>query len=143
MALNQLGENVILTPHRGEFEKISGISQDKLRSNLSGSIQSFMEKFSGTLVLKGAPTICSKDKTAEVNSTGNQGLASGGTGDVLAGMIASYVAQGFNEFDASVVAVYLQGKAADELVSEKGYRGQIASDLLQMLPIVTKDYESQ
>jgi NAD(P)H-hydrate epimerase len=143
LTLNQLGENIILTPHRGEFESLSGISQDELRSNLSDSIQSFMDNFRGSLILKGAPTICSKGKTAIINSTGNQGLASGGTGDVLAGIVASYVAQGLNEFDASLVAVYLHGKAADELVSKKGYRGQIASDLLQMLPIVTKDYENQ
>jgi NAD(P)H-hydrate epimerase len=143
LPLNQCDENTVLTPHRGEFEMLSGISLDDLRSNLTQSIQSFMENFSGSLILKGAPTICIKGNTAVVNSTGNQGLASGGTGDILAGVVASYIAQGLNEFDASQVAVYLQGKAADELVGEKGYRGQIASDLLQLLPVVTKHYENQ
>jgi NAD(P)H-hydrate epimerase len=77
-----------------------------------------------------------------VNSTGNPGLATAGTGDVLTGMIASFISQGFSMVEAAKLGIYTHGKAADQLVNKSSQRGLIASDLLSQLGIVLRDYES-
>ena len=76
-----------------------------------------------------------------INVTGNSGLATAGTGDVLAGMIGGFVAQGLNIEDASKLAVNIHGKAADNYVVKNGMRGMIASDILDEIPLLISDYE--
>ena len=76
-----------------------------------------------------------------INISGNQAMATAGTGDVLSGIIAGLIAQGLNIIDASAIGTFIHGKASDELVFEKGFRGQIASDILEKIPSVIKLYE--
>jgi len=100
-----------------------------------------MNEFKGTLVAKNAPTFIAYRKNIAINSTGNQGLATGGTGDVLTGVIASFAAQGIPSNIAAELGVFIHGKAADLVAEQKGYRGMIASDLLGMLPKAIMTYE--
>ena len=68
-------------------------------------------------------------------------MATAGTGDVLAGIIAGLVAQGINTFTAAMLGAFIHGKASDKLLSSKGFRGQIASDILEKIPLVMSEYE--
>ena len=94
------------------------------------------------IVLKGAPTLTAFQHEVVANRTGHQGLASGGTGDVLSGIIGSFLSQGMSVEMAAQVGVYLHGKCADHLLSKKGYRGLIASDLVETIPSVVSEYET-
>jgi NAD(P)H-hydrate epimerase len=76
-----------------------------------------------------------------VNSSGNPGLATCGTGDVLSGIIASFIAQGIDHYNSVSLAAFIHGKASDELIKEKGFRGQIASDILEKIPYIISGYE--
>ena len=92
--------------------------------------ESYAQKWNATLVLKGAGTIiASPDGDSYVNPTGNPGLAAGGSGDVLAGMVAAWVGQGYPPDLAAALGVYLHGKAADLLVRQKGMENLVAGDL--------------
>ena len=98
-------------------------------------------KFGVTLVLKGAQTVvAAPDGRASLNSTGNPALASGGTGDVLTGLIGGFLAQGLAPWDAARLGVYLHGLAADFWVSRHGPRGMIAGDLLAVLPQMLAEF---
>jgi NAD(P)H-hydrate epimerase len=98
-------------------------------------------KFGVTLVLKGAQTVvAAPDGRASLNSTGNPALASGGTGDVLTGLIGGFLAQGLTPWDAARLGVYLHGLAADFFVSRHGPRGLIAGDLLRVFPDVLDQF---
>ena len=92
-------------------------------------------------MLKGAPTLTAFGSEVFANSTGHQGLASGGTGDVLAGIIASLLSQGMSVETAAQIGVHIHGRCADLLVNEKGHRGLIATDLIGMIPTVITGYE--
>lgn len=135
-------EDLIITPHLGEFSMLSGIDLKSITSNIIDTAREFVLKFRCTLVLKGAPSIVvSRDGTVAVNSTGNPALATGGTGDVLTGMIAGLRAQKMSSFDAAVSAVYFHGMAGDMGRKEYGVRGLIAGDLLPFIPKILQKYE--
>ena len=93
------------------------------------------------IVLKGAPTLIADGETVVANTTGHQGLASGGSGDVLTGLIAGFLSQGIPLNVAAQLGVFIHGKAADYLKNSFGYRSMIASDLLQALPPSISIYE--
>ena len=132
---------LIITPHFGEFSRLLGQEKEKIMSEFPRFMTEFMENFDQTLLVKQVPVCIAKGNDIEINVTGNPGLATAGTGDVLAGIISSLVSQGFNCYDSASMGAYVHGMAADHLVSEKGFRGQIASDLLQMIPEVIGSYE--
>ena len=138
---DKIKSDYIITPHHGELAKLINTNVFKIRDNLIEYIQNFMEKYKGTLVAKNAPTLVVHQNEIVINSTGNQGLATGGTGDVLSGVIASYVAQGIPVPIAAELGVFIHGKAADIIAENKGYRGMIASDLLDALPQAIMTYE--
>ena len=146
---------VLLTPHPGEMARLlnrksgarsqeSGLTKLKTqKSRLRSEIEkdrinaalSFSRDSGTYLVLKGAPTIVAEpDGRAFINSTGNPGMATAGSGDVLTGIISSFVGQGLNPVDASVLGVYLHGLAGDVASSEKGETSLIASDIIEALP---------
>jgi NAD(P)H-hydrate epimerase len=139
--LSSLDKNAVITPHFGEFEAINGIPQKEINYKLTTFLAEFMQQFAGTLVLKRATTMILNNSRAVVNTSGNQGLATGGTGDVLSGMIASYIAQGLGSYEAAQLGVYIHGLAAELSSKSKGYRGLIASDLLDKIPEVVSAYE--
>jgi NAD(P)H-hydrate epimerase len=142
--LTRAGAPVILTPHPGEMGRLLERSAAEIQNDRLAVVQSFSEKYGVTLVLKGARTlICSSGGRLAINSSGNPGLASGGTGDVLTGLIAGFLAQGLSSFDAACLGVYCHGKTADRLAIQWGDRGMMATDLLEEIPTVLKDLAAQ
>ena len=108
----------IFTPHPGEAARLLGASVDEIQSDRVGAAKAIAAKFNAVTVLKGAGTIiATPDARYWVNTSGNPGMASGGMGDALSGMIASFLAQGVNALDAARLAVYLHGAAADECLA--------------------------
>jgi NAD(P)H-hydrate epimerase len=98
-------------------------------------------KYTGaTVVLKGAGTVvAAPDRPNAINLTGNPGMATGGSGDVLAGLLAGLVAQGLSPYDAACAAVYMHGRAGDLLAWRKSQAGLAASDLIEEIPYVYRD----
>ncbi len=124
----------ILTPHPGELSKLSGISIADIIKDPIEIARSQARILNNVLVLKGSPTvIASPEGDVYINSTGNSGLATGGSGDVLTGIIGGLLAQNIPVLDAAVCGVYLHGLAADIAVEEVNERSLIASDLLVYL----------
>ncbi|UCG14067.1 MAG: NAD(P)H-hydrate dehydratase [Deltaproteobacteria bacterium] len=128
---------IILTPHPGEMGRLLGCSGAEVQNQRLAAVQSFSREYAVTVVLKGARSLISSPKgRLGINSSGNPGLASGGTGDVLSGLIAGFLAQGLSPFDAACLGVYCHGKAADRLAVRWGDRGMLATDLLEEIPVV-------
>jgi len=124
----QMLKNTIITPHPTEASRLLNISTKEIQQNRFESAKQLFEKYQATCVLKGAGTvICSKQGLSLCNA-GNAGLASGGTGDVLTGIIAGLVVQGFDLISAAEQGVCLHANAAD-LAAQNGERGLLASDL--------------
>jgi len=120
----------ILTPHPKEFSRLCGQSVADVQANRIRLALDFAAEHRVVLVLKGAATVIAlPDGRLFLNSTGNPGLSKGGSGDVLAGMIASFAAQGYTAEESAVCAVYLHGKAADEMKNELSESGFLPSDL--------------
>lgn len=133
---------VVLTPHPGELARLSKRSVEEIEANRVGAAREFAAEFDATLVLKGVPTIVAlPDGLAYINSTGNSGLASGGSGDVLTGLIAGLLGQGCKPEEAAVCGVFLHGLIADYLREETGERAMIAGDLLEKMPQILKEFE--
>lgn len=127
--LNRLPQNSILTPHPKEFERIAGTSKNHYERNILA--MDFAKKYEVYLVLKGAYTrICCPDGKCYINTTGNPGMATGGSGDVLTGMILSLLAQGYSELQACKLGVYLHGLAGDIAAKQFGVISMLPSDLI-------------
>ncbi|HPC36310.1 MAG TPA: NAD(P)H-hydrate dehydratase [Candidatus Marinimicrobia bacterium] len=132
-------EDLTITPHRGEFAMMTGITVAEVNKNVIEVARDFVRKYPCTLVLKGAPSLVVSPKgVVAVNSTGNPALATGGTGDVLTGIIAAFRAQGLNSFDAAMAGVSIHGLAGDWGRKKLGVRAFIASDLLDYLPMILR-----
>ena len=125
----------VVTPHPGEMARLTGTTAGTVNADRLGCAKRFAKEFNCVTVLKGARTvIAAPDGTAFINPTGNQNLASGGTGDVLGGMIAGFIAQGLTPLNAAALAVYLHGLAADDYTAEHDPYSLTASSLLAALP---------
>jgi hydroxyethylthiazole kinase-like uncharacterized protein yjeF len=125
----------ILTPHPGEMARLIGKTTTEIAQNRVGIAREFAAKHHCYLVLKGARSlIATPDGKLFINPTGNPGMASGGMGDVLAGMLGAFLGQGFTQEDALKIAVFLHGFVADRATSVKGEVGLIASDVIDGLP---------
>ncbi len=138
---NKIKSDYIITPHYGELARLINTNISRVINDITDYLQKFMNEFNGTLVAKNAPTLIAYGNEIVVNSTGNQGLATGGTGDVLSGVIASFSAQGIPTRIAAELGVFIHGKAADNAAEQNGFRGLIASDLLDTLPQAIITYE--
>ena len=126
----------ILTPHEGEFLRLGG----GLSAGREAAAAAFSEKYGVYLVLKGHRTVvAAPDGRLAVNGTGNSGMAKGGSGDVLAGMILSLLGQGCEAFAACCAGVWLHGRAGDLAAADKGERGMTPTDLLEQIPYAMKD----
>jgi len=125
----------VLTPHMGEMARLTGLAAEKLQGEgLLNVVRRFAREWQSIVVLKGMPTFVGlPDGQVFVNVKGNPGLATAGSGDVLAGVIAGLAAQGMALTEAAVCGVYLHGLAAD-LVAEEGMYGLTADDLVTALP---------
>ena len=127
-----LPANSILTPHPGEFDRLAGISKnayERLQKACQWTVQ-----YKSYIVLKGANTaICTPDKNCYFNPTGNPGMATAGSGDVLTGIILGLLAQSYSPLNASLAGVFLHGLAGDIAANEKSQESLIASDIIENL----------
>ncbi|MDE2058427.1 MAG: NAD(P)H-hydrate dehydratase [candidate division NC10 bacterium] len=151
--INALGPNLemlrdvslppILTPHPGELARLLGIDRDEVVRHRIPIAQKVAESFGVHLVLKGARTlIASPDGRVAINMTGNPGMATGGTGDVLTGLIAGLLAQGVSAGLAAKTAVYLHGLAGDLAAEAVGQEAMVASDLMAQIPEAIRQLKS-
>ena len=128
----------VLTPHEGEFLRLGG----DLSRGREAAAAAFSRKYGVYLVLKGHRTlVADPEGRLAVNETGNSGMAKGGSGDILSGMVVSLLGQGMEPFDACCAAVYCHGLAGDMAAAELGERGMSPADLLARLPYAYKEIE--
>lgn len=128
---------IILTPHPGEMARLAGIGNQEVQDDRIGTAEAFAAKHGCCLVLKGARTVIAEPQgEIWLNPTGNPALASGGTGDVLTGIIAGLLARNWPIVRAAAGGVYLHGLAADLLAEELGRAGVLAGDLPEVVPEV-------
>src|SRR5437762_6675682 len=130
----------VITPHPGELARLLGSDAKSINANRIDAAREAARIANCVVVLKGHQTVIANrgDGHVNINPTGNPGMASGGMGDVLGGIIAALLARGNDPFDASCAAVYLHGFAADLLKEEMGDAGLAANDLAERLPFAMK-----
>lgn len=126
---------IIITPHPGEMARLCNYSAKEINENRAEIAKKFAEEYGVITVLKGSGTIiASPGGRALLNTTGNSGMATGGSGDVLAGMTAALLAQGKCAFDCAAAAVYLHGKAGDIAAEKLGKISMLPSDIIDCIP---------
>ncbi|MGC8643924.1 MAG: NAD(P)H-hydrate dehydratase [Isosphaeraceae bacterium] len=126
---------VILTPHPGEFARLVGGSVQSIQADRITHASEFARRFeSVVVVLKGAGTVVTSGRQVYVNATGNPGMATGGAGDVLTGVIAGLLGQKLPPFQAAQFGVYIHGVAGDIARDQNGMVGMIAGDIVDALP---------
>lgn len=127
--------SIILTPHHGEFERLTGSKLPADKAKIQKVVIDTAQATGTTIILKGHRSlVATPDGEIYVNSSGNPGLATAGTGDVLTGMVAGLLAQSFNAFEAARYGVYLHGSAGDIAARAKTEPGLIASDVIEAIP---------
>lgn len=134
--LDGRGRPVILTPHEGEFLRLGG----DLTRGREQAARTFAQSHGCVLVLKGHGTVTAlPDGSAYVNTTGNPGMATGGSGDALAGMMVSLLGQGLTAGAAAIAAAWLHGRAGDLAAADKGEYGMLPSDLVEQIPYAIRE----
>jgi ADP-dependent NAD(P)H-hydrate dehydratase / NAD(P)H-hydrate epimerase len=137
--LKRKAKDVVLTPHEGEFKRLIKVKSAEAEKTRKELVKGYALRYNLTLVFKGHGTLVSDGKKLFENTTGNPGMATAGSGDVLTGIIAGLIAQGLSAFEASKFGVYLHGLAADLAVKDKTQNALIATDIIEYLP---KAYKS-
>ncbi|MBE6721541.1 MAG: NAD(P)H-hydrate dehydratase [Ruminococcaceae bacterium] len=142
--LDQLTVPAVLTPHPGEMARLLGCSVNEVQADRQGVASAFAQKHGVVLVLKGAGTvIASPDGRTIQNPTGNPGMARGGSGDLLAGMIGAFLAQGAEPFMVACAAVYLHGLAGDRCAAHLSQQAMLPHDMLAELPQIFLKIEKE
>ena len=137
--LKKLTVPLVLTPHPGEMARLVGATAREIQKDRIAIAKKFAQQHGCYLVLKGARSlIAGPDGSTCINLSGNAGMASGGMGDVLTGMIAGFIAQGYDPVMATKRGVFLHGLAGDVLAAERGPVGFIAEDLISEIPRLCK-----
>ena len=129
--LKLLPKNAILTPHPGELKRLVGEwknDYDKLEK-----VKKFSKKHEAVVIIKGAYSITVYGKKIYINTSGNPGMATAGSGDALSGVITGLLSQGYDPLLASVFGVYMHGKAGDNAASQTGYEAMMAGDIIDYL----------
>ncbi len=130
----------VLTPHPGEFARLAG---EKLQGEAREAAAIEMAAQCGVVVvLKGHQTLVTDGQRRSINATGNPGMATGGSGDVLTGLITALMAQGLSPYDAARLGVHLHGLAGDLAAAELGETSMIASDLVRFLPQAFRQHQT-
>lgn len=148
--LNAIADNVeilrhhkaetVITPHPGEMARLMGCTTNKVQADRRGAAKSFAESHGVITVLKGNETVIAlPEGRIFTNPTGNPGMATAGSGDVLAGIIAGFLAQGFTASDAALCGVYIHGAAGDTAAREIGEYGLTAGDIIEKIPHTIKN----
>ena len=144
--LKNINQDIILTPHPGELARLMNRTSSDIQCNRRDVAEEFITTVKQhninetcdkekdiVLVLKGNKTVVINHSNIYINNTGNPGMASGGSGDVLSGIIGALIAQGFTPFSASQLAVYIHGRAGDLAAKQKGETSMIATDIIDYL----------
>lgn len=141
--LKEASAPVILTPHPKEMSRLCGASVSLIQSDRVTCAKDFAKANNVYVVLKGSNTVVASPKSDSVyiNSSGNSGLSKGGSGDVLAGIISSFCAEGMNEEDACTVGVYIHGHSADRTADRLSQTGMLPSDVIEELASVFAQFE--
>ena len=127
----QYGGRVVLTPHLGEASRLLKKPVAEIAQDPISAVQELTSRFNACVVLKDAMTLVgSPDGRLYFNQTGNHGMATAGSGDVLAGVIGGLIAEGMPPFDAAYLGVYLHGAAGDQAAHQNGYYGLTATDII-------------
>ena len=130
----------ILTPHEGEFARLTGLPLEEIKNDRERLAVDFAKKYKLILVLKGHKTIVTDGKEVYINKTGNSGMATGGSGDVLTGIISAFM-KNYSLFDAARLGVYIHGLAGDSYASKNSKTSLRARDLIENLSTVFKNFE--
>jgi NAD(P)H-hydrate epimerase len=136
---------VVLTPHPGEFARLTGRGAKDIQADRVGAAVAAARGWRGdgnrqiVVVLKGAATVVTDGRRVYVNDTGNPGMATGGTGDVLTGVVAGLLGQGLTLFEAACLGVRCHGRAGDLAAARVGQVSLIATDLLDDLPAAMRE----
>ncbi len=134
-----LTAQAVLTPHPGEMSRLMGCSIEEVEADRIGMAQKAAQEWKQVVILKGAHSIiAAPDGRVAISPFANPGLATAGTGDVLAGSIVGFLAQGLSLYDAAIAGVYLHGAAGEMATAALGDAGTVAGDLLPLLPHVLK-----
>ena len=133
---------ILLTPHPGEMSRLTGETVDAIQADRLNHALRLAQSLGVYVALKGFRTvIAGPDGKVFINPTGNSGMGSGGTGDVLTGLLGSMVAQGHSPMEALAVAIYVHGLAGDKAAEHKGQRAMLASDLMDQVGAILKSWE--
>jgi hydroxyethylthiazole kinase-like uncharacterized protein yjeF len=125
---NNIPKGSVITPHPKEFDRLFG-QHDLVEDRISTAIK-VAKEFEITVILKGHKTVVTDKGEAFVNTTGNAGLAKGGSGDALTGMVAAFIGQGYDSFTAARIAVYLHGLAADIALENQSMESMLITDVI-------------
>lgn len=134
---------LVLTPHPGEFARLAGVNTPEVVARREELAAQFAARFGVVLLLKGAGTVVTDGRRLYRNSTGNPGMATGGSGDVLTGVVAALLARGMPPFDATVLAAWVHGRAGDHAAAALGQTGLTAADLPDYLPAAFRELEAR
>ncbi len=133
---------LVLTPHPGEFARLAGVPTHDVVTRREELAARFAVRTGVVLLLKGAQTVVTDGRRLYRNSTGNPGMATGGSGDVLTGVVAALLAQGLAPFGAAVLAAWVHGRAGDLAAAAFGQTGLTAADLADTLPAAFRELEA-
>ncbi len=129
----KLNDKLILTPHTAEFSRLSGLEIEQIESDRENCARDFAKKYGIILVLKGANTVVTDGDSVYINETGNPGMATAGSGDVLTGIISSFLGQGFGVFESAKLGVYIHGLAGDIAAYRLDEYSLTAGDIIDSL----------
>ena len=132
---------LVFTPHPGEFARLLNTTTEQVQANRLNLAIGFAAAWNAVLLLKGHQTIVTDGARVYVNGTGNPGMATGGSGDVLTGLIAALIGQGMSGFDAAVLGAWVHGRAGDVAAEAVGQTALCAVDILTHLPTVLRETE--
>jgi len=131
----KLKAKLIITPHPGEMKRLwSGLFREPLPDQRQQQALQLAQRTNAVVALKGAGTVVTEGEKVYINKTGNPGMATAGSGDVLTGVITALLGQGLSELDAAILGVYVHGLAGDIAVEKRGQVGMITTDIIDTLP---------
>jgi NAD(P)H-hydrate epimerase len=135
---------LVISPHPGEMSRLTGKSITQIQKDRINIALEFAQEFNLVCILKGAPSvIAAPSGQAWINPTGNEGMATAGSGDVLTGLIGGFLAQGLMDIDSAVLGCYVHGKSGDLAYDSLGSRGLLAGDILRMVPLALRGMEGE
>ena len=138
--INEKSCDVVITPHPGEMSRLTKLSINEIQQNRTAVAADFAQRYGITVLLKGKNTVIAGcDGRIRINPTGNPGMATGGAGDVLSGVIAAFLGQGLDTFDGAVLGAYIHGKAGDMAAEKFGIHGLIAGDVAEYVAMAIAD----